>query len=70
MNMVFIKVGGHDNLKPITPHFLCQFQSDFVCLLWCNLIRLKALIPVPSDISVVLSVLFFGEYHLLQSNLF
>ena len=60
VNMVFIKVGGDNNLKAITSHFFRQLQADLVRLFGCNLVRIKALITVPSDISVIFSVLLFG----------
>lgn len=55
--MIFVKVGGNDNLIFISPHFLCGLQTDFVCLFGCDFVRLKALITVPSDISVLFAIL-------------
>ena len=57
--MVFIKVGSDDDLKAISPHFLCQLQADFMRLFGCDFVRFKTLITVPGDISVFLAVLLF-----------
>ena len=57
--MVFIKVGSDDDLKAISPHFLCQLQSDLVRLFGCDFAGLEALVTVPGDISILFAVLLF-----------
>lgn len=59
-------MGGDDDLKAVAPHFLCQLYANLVGKLRCDLLRLEALVAVPSDISIRLAVAFLGEDHLLQ----
>ena len=59
VQMIFVKMGGNDNLILLSPHFLCQLQTDFMCLFGCDFAGFKTLITVPSDISVFLAVLLF-----------
>ena len=64
--MLLVEVGGDDDLKAVAPHFLCQLHADFVGKLRCDLLRLEALVAVPSNISIRLAVAFLGEDHLPQ----
>ena len=59
VQMVFIEVGGNDDLILISPHFLCGLQSDLVRLFGSDFVGLEALITVPGDISVFFAVLLF-----------
>ena len=68
VQMFLVQMGGDDDLKTVAPHFLCQLHADFVGKLRRDLLRLKALISVPSDIAVRLSVTLLGEDHLSQSG--
>gem|GEM_PF-5166185 len=66
--MLLVEVGSDDDFKAVAPHFLCQFYANLVGKLWRDLIRLEALIPVPSNIAVGLSVALLGQNHLPQSG--
>ena len=68
VDMLLVEVGGDDDLKAVAPHFLCQLHADFVGKLRCDLLRLEALVAVPSDVAVRLSVTLLGEDHLPQSS--
>ena len=70
VDMIFVKVCRDHDLKPISPHFVCQLHTNLVGNIWGDFSDLEALIPMPSDIIIVFSVLLFGQDHLLQSNLF
>ena len=66
--MLLVEVGGDDDLKAVAPHLLCQLYANLVGKLRCDLLRLEALITVPSDIAVRLSVTLLGEDHLPQRS--
>ena len=68
VDMLLVEMGGDNDLKAIAPHFLCQLYANLVGKLRRDLLRLEALIPVPSDIAVGLSVALLGEDHLPQSS--
>ena len=68
--MVFIQVCGDDDLESVAPQFLGGLYTNLVAQLRCDLARLKALIPMPSDVPIVLAKLLLGEDHLLQGNFF
>ncbi len=40
VQMVFVKVSSNDYLIPITPHFFCGLQPDFVCFFSRDFVRL------------------------------
>ena len=65
MDVVFIQMRGDHNLEPIAPHFLCQLNTDLMSQLRFHFAYLEALIAVPCDIVIVLTVLLFGQDHLL-----
>ena len=69
MQMVFVQVGGDNDLEPVAPHLLCQLHADLMAPLWGDLPRLEALIAVPGDIVILLAVPLLGQDHLLQSRL-
>ena len=64
VDMLLVEVGGDDDLKAVAPHLLCQLYAKLVGNLRCDLLRLEALIAVPSDVAVRLSVMLLGEDHL------
>ena len=66
VQMFFIQMGGDDDFKTVAPHLLCQLHANLVGKLRRDLLRLKALISMPSDIAVRLSVTLLGEDHLPQ----
>ena len=66
VQMFLVQMGGDDDLEAVAPHLLCQLHADLVGKLRCDLLRLEALIPVPSDIAVRLAVTLLGEDHLPQ----
>ena len=68
VDMLLVEVGGDDDLKAVAPHFLCQLYANLVGKLRCEFLRFEALIPVPSDIAVGLSVALLGQNHLPQSS--
>ena len=70
VQMFFVQMCGDDNLKAVAPHLLCQLYANLVGELRCDLLRLEALIPVPSDIAVRFSVTLLGEDHLPQRRFF
>ena len=65
VDMILVKVCRDHDLKPISPHFVCQLHTDLVGNVRRGLTDLEALIPVPRNILIVLSVLLFGQNHLL-----
>ena len=68
--MFLVQMGGDDDLKAVAPHLLCQLYANLVGKLRRDLLRLKALIAVPSDVAVRLAVAFLGEDHLPQRRFF
>ena len=66
VQMFLVQMGGDDDLEAVAPHLLCQLHADFVGKLRRDLLRLEALITVPSDIAVRLAVALLGEDHLPQ----
>ena len=66
VQMFLVQMGADDDLKAVAPHLLCQFHADLMCKLRRDLLRLKALIPMPSDIAVRLTVALLGKDHLPQ----
>ena len=70
VQMFLVEVGGDDDLKAVAPHLLCQLYANLVGKLRRDLLRLKALIAVPSDVAVRLAVAFLGEDHLPQRRFF
>ena len=70
VDMLLVEVGGDDDLKAVAPHLLCQLYANLVGKLRCDLLRLEALIPMPSDIAVCLTVTLLGEDHLPQRRFF
>ena len=66
VQMFLVQMGGDDDLKTVAPHLLCQLHADLVGKLRRDLLRLEALIPVPSDIAIRLAVALLGEDHLPQ----
>ena len=64
--MFLVQMGGDDDLKTVAPHLLCQLHADLVGKLRRDLLRLEALIPVPSDIAIRLAVALLGEDPLPQ----
>ena len=68
--MFLVQMSGDDDLKAVAPHFLCQLHADFVGKLRRDLLRLEALIAVPSDVAVRLAAALLGEDHLSQRRFF
>ena len=68
VQVFLIQMGGDDDFKAVAPHLLCQLHADFVGELRCDLLRLEALVAVPSDVAIRLSVTLLGEDHLPQSS--
>lgn len=68
VDMLLVEVGGDDDLKAVTPHLLCQLHANLVGKLRHDLLRLEALVAVPSDIAVSLTVTLLGQNHLPQSG--
>ena len=68
VDMLLVEVGGDDDLKAVTPHLLCQLHANLVGKLRRDLLRLEALVAVPSDIAVSLTVTLLGQNHLPQSG--
>ena len=64
VDMFLVQMGSDENLKAAAPHLLCQLHADLVGKLRRDLLRLEALISVPGDIAVRLSVTLLGEDHL------
>ena len=60
VQMFFIQMSGDDDLKAVAPHFLCQLHANLVGKLRRDLLRLEALIAVPSDVAVGFSVALFS----------
>ena len=60
VQMFLVQMGADDDLKAVAPHLLCQFHADLVGKLRCDLLRLEALIPMPSDIAICLTVTLLG----------
>ena len=58
--MLLVEVGGDDELKAVAPHLLCQLYANLVGKLRRDLLRLEALIAVPSDVAVGFSVALFS----------
>ena len=54
MQVVFIQMGADNDLIPFSKQPLGKFQPDSVCLLWCDLPRLKGLDKViAEDLSLI-----------------
>ena len=70
VDMFLVQMSGDDDLKAVAPHFLCQLHADFVGKLRRDLLRLEALIAVPSDVAVRLAAALLGEDHLSQRRFF
>ena len=70
VQMFFIQMGGDDDFKTVAPHLLCQLHANLVGKLRRDLLRLKALIPMPSDIAVRLTAALLGKNHLSQRRFF
>ena len=66
VQMFLVQMGGDDDLEAVAPHLLRQLHPDLVGKLRRDLLRLEALIPVPSDIAVHLAITLLGEDHLPQ----
>ena len=67
VDMLLVGWSGDDDLKR-SPHLLCQLHADLVSKLRRDLLRLEALVTVPSDIAVSLTVTLLGQNHLPQSG--
>ena len=70
VDMFLVEVGGDDDFKAVAPHLLCQLYANLVGKLRRDLLRLEALIPMPSDIAVSLTVTLLGQNHLPQRRFF
>lgn len=60
MQMVFIQMGGDDDLESVAPQLLGGLHTDSVAQLRCDLAWFEALISMPSDVAIVLSKLLLG----------
>ena len=70
MIMVGIKVCCNNNLKPVTPYFLSQFDSDLMSLFCSNLALTleKSLITVISKSSIGFAPVPFGVHEFIQGS--
>ena len=54
--MVFVQVGGDNDLEPVAPHLLCQLHTDLMAPLRGDFTRLETLIAMPCDILVLFAI--------------
>ena len=64
MQVVLIQMGADNDLIPFSKQSLGKFQPDSVCLLWCDLPRLKGLDNVIALYTAGLVVAPFGALHI------
>lgn len=64
-----VQVGGHQHLKPVTPHPFGQFHPDGVTLLRRDFTGAETLVGMEGHRAAGLAELLFGQLHLLAGNL-
>ena len=69
MQMVFVQVGGDNDLEPVAPHLLCQLHTDLMAPLRGDFTRLETLIAMPCDILVLFAISLLGQDHLSERRL-
>lgn len=69
MQMLLVQMGRNNDLKPVAPHLLCQHHAQCVTLLRRDLSGLEALIAVPCNVAVLLTIALLGQDHLLKGNI-
>ena len=69
VQMVFIQMGGDDNLESVAPQFLCGLYTNLVAQLRCDFARFEALVSMPSDVAIVLAKLLLGEFFFKRASL-
>ena len=65
MQALRIQMGRNNDLESVAPHLLCQLHTDFMCLLWRDLARLKTLEAVVTDNLAFIVPLMLGYHHLV-----
>ena len=68
MQVVLIQMGADNDLIPFSKQPLGKFQPDSVCLLWCDLPRLKGLDKVIAEDAARFAKLLFGFHHFRKSG--
>ena len=68
MQMFLVQVGRDNDLESVTPHLPRQLHAKRMALFRRDLPRLEALVAVPGNVAVLLTVTLFCQDHLLEGN--
>ncbi len=68
VQVVLIQMGADNDLIPFSKQPLGKFQPDSVCLLWCDLPRLKGLDKVVAENAAHFAKLLLGFHHFRKSG--
>ena len=68
VQVVLIQMGADNDLIPFSKQPLGKFQPDSVCLLWCDLPRLKGLDKMVAEDAAHFAKLLLGFHHFRKSG--